>query len=165
MLQPAGGKARQIMVDLDLMALYARSVSPADVAAAVNQQSPILPAGTAKLGDREYSVRLNNSPDVAELLNDVPVRQQGSATVYLRDVAQVRDGGAVQMNIVRQDGRRGALVSILKTSAVSTLDIVNKVKRELRRMRIPAKPIMIPGRCRSAFRDDGDHHRSEATLA
>ncbi len=133
-LQPAGGKARQIMVDLDPKALYARSLSPADVATAINQQSPILPAGTAKLGDREYSVRLNNSPDVADLLNDVPVRQQGGATVYVRDVAQVRDGGAVQMNIVRQDGRRGALLSILKTGTASTLDIVEKVKRELPRI-------------------------------
>ena len=108
-LQPAGGKARQIMVDLDPKSLYARGVSPVDVSAAINAQSPILPAGTAKLGDREYSVRLNNSPDVVDLLNDIPVRQQEGATVYLRDVAQVRDGGAVQVNIVRQDGRRGAL--------------------------------------------------------
>jgi multidrug efflux pump subunit AcrB len=134
LLQPAGGKARQIMVDLDPKALYARGVSPADVSTALNAQSPMLPAGAAKLGDREYSVRLNNSPDVAELLNDIPVRQQGGATVYLRDVAQVRDGGAVQMNIVRQDGRRGALVSILKTGSASTLDIVERVKRELPRI-------------------------------
>ena len=133
-LMPAGGKARQVMVDLDPKALYARGVSPADVSSAINLQSPILPAGAAKLGDREYSVRLNNSPDVAELLNDIPVRQQGGATVYLRDVAQVRDGGAVQMNIVRQDGRRGSLISILKTGAASTLDIVEKVKRELPRI-------------------------------
>ncbi len=133
-LQPYGGKARQIMVDLDPLALYARGVSPADVVSAVNFQSPILPAGTAKMGDWEYSVRLNNSPAVVELFNDMPVRQQGGATVYLRDVAQVRDGGAVQMNIVRQDGRRGALVSILKTGTASTLDIVSKVKRELPRI-------------------------------
>ena len=133
-LQPAGGKARQIMVDLDPEALYARAVSPAEISAAINAQSPILPAGAAKLGDREYSVRLNNSPEVAELLNDIPIRQQGGATVYLRDVAQVRDGGAVQMNIVRQDGRRGALLSILKTGTASTLDIVEKVKRELPRI-------------------------------
>jgi multidrug efflux pump subunit AcrB len=133
-LQPAGGKARQVMVDLDPKALYARGVSPADVSAAINAQSPILPAGSAKLGEREYSVRLNNSPEVAEVLNEVPVRQQGGATVYLRDVAQVRDGGAVQTNIVRQDGRRGALLSILKTGTASTLDIVQKVKNELPRI-------------------------------
>jgi multidrug efflux pump subunit AcrB len=133
-LQPAGGKVRQIMVDLDPKALYARGVSPADVSVAINAQSPILPAGTAKLGNWEYSVRLNNSPDVAEFLNGIPVCQQGGATVYLRDVAQVRDGGAVQLNVVRQDGRRGALVSILKTGTASTLDIVQKVKRELPRI-------------------------------
>jgi len=133
-LMPAGGKARQIMVDLNPEALYARGVSPADVSLAINSQSPILPAGTAKLGDREYNVRLNNSPDVVELLNEVPVRQQGNATVFVRDVAQVRDGGAVQINVVRQDGRRGALVSILKTGKASTLDIVEKVKRELPRI-------------------------------
>jgi len=133
-LQPAGGKARQVMVDLDPKALYARGISPSDVSAAINAQSPILPAGAAKVGDREYSVRLNNSPEVVEALNEVPVRQQGGATVYLRDVAQVRDGGAVQTNVVRQDGRRGALVSILKTGTASTLDIVERVKKELPRI-------------------------------
>lgn len=134
LLQPAGGRARQIMVDLDPAALYALGLSPTDVSAAIAAQSPILPAGTAKIGDREYSVRLNNSPDAVALLNEVPVRQQGSATVRVRDVAQVRDGGAVQTNIVRQDGRRGALVSILKTGRASTLDIVNRVKQELPRI-------------------------------
>jgi len=133
-LQPAGGRARQIMVDLDPKALYARGVSPADVSAAINAQSPILPAGAAKVGHREYSVRLNNSPDAVEALNDAPVRQQGGATVFIRDVAQVRDGGAVQTNIVRQDGRRGALLSILKTGTASTLDIVARVKKELPRI-------------------------------
>ncbi len=133
-LQPAGGKARQIMVDLDPKALYSRGISPTDVSAAINVQSPILPAGTAKLGGREYSVRLNNSPRAVELLNDIPVRQEKEATVYLRDVAQVRDGGAVQVNVVRQDGRRGALLSIMKTGAASTLDIVDKVKQELPRI-------------------------------
>jgi multidrug efflux pump subunit AcrB len=133
-LMPAGGKARQVMVDLDPKALYARGLSPADVSAAINAGSPILPAGAAKIGDREYSVRLNNSPDVADMLNEVPVRQQGGATVYVRDVAQVRDGGAVQTNVVRQDGRRGALVSILKTGSASTLEIVERVKAELPRI-------------------------------
>jgi len=134
LLQPAGGRARQIMVDLDPKALYALGLSPTDVSAAIAAQSPILPAGTAKIGDREYSVRLNNSPEAVVLLNDVPVRQQGSATVRVRDVAEVRDGGAVQTNIVRQDGRRGALVSVLKTGRASTLDIVDRVKQELPRI-------------------------------
>jgi multidrug efflux pump subunit AcrB len=133
-MQPAGGKARQIMVDLDPRALYAQGLAPSDVSAAINAQSPILPAGTVKIGDREYNVRLNNSPDVVETLNDVPIRQQGGATVYIRDVAQVRDGGAVQTNVVRQDGRRGALISILKTGRASTLEIVARVKEELPRI-------------------------------
>jgi multidrug efflux pump subunit AcrB len=133
-LMPAGGKARQVMVDLDPKALYARGISPADVSLAINAQSPILPAGAAKVGNREFNVRLNNSPDVVEFLNDIPVLQQGGATVFLRDVAQVRDGGAVQMNVVRQDGRRGALLSILKTGTASTLDIVERVKEELPRI-------------------------------
>jgi multidrug efflux pump subunit AcrB len=134
LLQPAGGRARQIMVDLDPKALYALGLSPTDVSAAIAAQSPILPAGTAKIGDRAYSVRLNNSPEAVALLDDVPVRQQGSATVRVRDVAQVRDGGAVQTSIVRQDGRRGALVSIPKTGRASTLDIVSRVKQELPRI-------------------------------
>jgi multidrug efflux pump subunit AcrB len=133
-LQPVGGKARQIMVDLDPKALYARGLSPADVSAAINAQAPILPAGTAKIGEQEFNVRLNSSPAAAEALNDMPVRQQGHATIYIRDVAQVRDGGAVQANVVRQDGRRGALVSILKSGAASTLDSVDKVKKELPRI-------------------------------
>jgi multidrug efflux pump subunit AcrB len=133
-LQPYGGKARQIMVDLDPKALFAQGLAPSDVSAAVNAQVPILPAGTAKIGEREYSVRMNNSPDAIEVLNDMPIRQKGDATVYIRDVAQVRDGGAVQTNIVRQDGRRGALLSILKTGRASTLDIVDKVKKELPRI-------------------------------
>jgi multidrug efflux pump subunit AcrB len=133
-LQPAGGRARQIMVDLDTKALYAQGLAPSDVSAAINAQSPILPAGTVKIGEREYNVRLNSSPDVVETLNDVPIRQQGGATVYIRDVAQVRDGGAVQTNVVRQDGRRGALLSILKTGKASTLEIVDRVKKELPRI-------------------------------
>lgn len=134
LLQPAGGRARQVMVDLDPKALYALGLSPTDVSAAISAQSPILPAGTAKIGDREYSVRLNNAPDAVALLNEVPLRQQGAATIRVGDVAQVRDGGAVQTNIVRQDGRRGALVSILKTGRASTLEIVDRVKQELPRI-------------------------------
>ncbi len=133
-LMPAGGRARQIMVDLNPEALYARGLSPAEVSAAINAQSPIPPSGSVKIGAREYSVQLNNSPDIVEELNHLPVRQQGSATIYVRDVAQVRDGGAVQTNIVRVNGRRGALLSILKTGSATTLEIVQRVKRELPRI-------------------------------
>lgn len=134
LLQPAGGRARQIMVDLDPDALYARGLSPADVTAAINAQMPILPAGTIKMGDREYSVRLDASPTLVAALNDVPLVQRGANVVYVRDVAQVRDGGAVQTNVVRQDGTRGALVSVLKTGRASTLDIVSRVKQTLPRI-------------------------------
>lgn len=133
-LQPAGGRARQILVDLDPDALFSLGLSPADVSAAVTAQSPILPAGTIKTGDRELSVRLNTSPTVVTALNDLPVTQRGTNVIYVRDVAQVRDGGAVQSNVVRQDGRRGAQVGILKTGHASTLDIVARVKETLPRI-------------------------------
>lgn len=133
-LQPAGGRARQILVDLDPGALFTRGLGPADVSAAINTQSPILPAGTIKTGDREVTVRLNTSPAVVSALNDLPIAQRGDDVVFVRDVAQVRDGGAVQTNVVRQDGRRGAQVGILKTGHASTLDIVARVKQTLPRI-------------------------------
>jgi CzcA family heavy metal efflux pump len=130
-LMPAGGKPRQVMVDLNPRALFAQGLSPADISAAINSQNLILPAGTAKIGEREYNVRINSSPEVVEALNNIPVKYDPGAPVLLRDVAQVRDGAAVQTNIVRQDGRRGALLSILKSGNASTLDIVARVKKEL----------------------------------
>ena len=131
---PYGGKPRQIMVDLDPQALYANQLSATDVANAINAQNLLLPAGTARIGDREYNVRLNSSPEVAEALNDMPVKQVGRTTVYVRDVAHVRDGYAIQNNIVRQDGRRSTLITILKSGGASTLDIVRKVKETLPRI-------------------------------
>lgn len=133
-LMPAGGKARQIMVDLDPAALLARGLGPSEIAAAINAQSPILPSGQVKIGPREYTVRLNSSPEVVEELNAIPVAQREGAPIFLRDVAQVRDGGAVQANVVRLNGSRGALLSVLKTGSASTLDIVSKVKQELPRI-------------------------------
>jgi CzcA family heavy metal efflux pump len=131
---PYGGKPRQIMVDLDPEALYANRLSATDVANAINAQNLLLPAGTARIGDREYNVRLNSSPEVVDALNDMPVKQVGSTTVYVRDVAHVRDGYAIQNNIVRQDGRRSTLITILKSGGASTLDIVRKVKETLPRI-------------------------------
>jgi len=131
---PYGGKPRQIMVDIDGPALYAKGLSATDVSLALNAQNLILPAGTAKLGTREYNVRLNSSPDTVAALNDLPIKQVGNATVYLRDVAQVRDGSQVQTNIVRQDGRRSALLTVLKSGGASTLDIVSRVKQALPRI-------------------------------
>src|SRR6266853_1775949 len=125
---PYGGKPRQVMVDLDPQALLAKSISAADVSAAVNIQNLTLPSGSVKLGPREYRVSLNSSPDAVAALNELPVKVVNGATVYVRDVAHVRDGFAVQTNIVRQDGQRGALVTILKSGGASTLDIVDQVK-------------------------------------
>ena len=131
---PYGGKPRQIMVDLDPKALYANHLSATDVSNAINAQNLLLPAGFARIGDREYNVRLNSSPELVEALNDMPVKQEQGATVYIRDVAQVRDGYAVQNNIVRQDGRRSTLITVLKTGGASTLEIVRKVKETLPRI-------------------------------
>ncbi len=131
---PYGGKARQIMVDLDPDALYAKHLSATDVSNALNLQNLILPAGTAKVGDREYLVRVNSSPELSTALNDLPVKTTNGATVYIRDIAQVRDGFAVQSNIVRENGARAALLTVLKTGGASTLDIVNNVKKALPRI-------------------------------
>jgi CzcA family heavy metal efflux pump len=125
---PYGGKVKVISVDLDTNALQARGLSPADVVNAVNTQNLILPSGTAKLGGTEYTVRMNGSPEAIAGLNDLPVRTADGTTVYIRDVATVRDGFQPQTNIVRQDGARGVLLSILKNGGASTLDIVNNLK-------------------------------------
>ena len=125
---PYGGKNRLISVDLDTAALQARGLSSADVVNAVNLQNLILPSGTAKFGLTEYTVRMNGSPDAIAGLGDLPVRTAGGATTYLRDVAQVRDGFAPQTNIVRQDGARGVLLSVLKNGGASTLDIVANLR-------------------------------------
>jgi multidrug efflux pump subunit AcrB len=123
-----GGKPRNIMVDLDPRAMDAYNVSAADVSNAINAQNLTLPAGTAKMGDREYNIRLNSSPDTVALLNDLPIKQVNGAMVYIRDVAQVRDGAAVQINMVRKDGRRAALLTVLKSGSASTLDVVQRVR-------------------------------------
>jgi multidrug efflux pump subunit AcrB len=128
---PYGGKQRQIMVDLDPEKLYAYNVSPSDVSDAVNAQNLILPAGTAKIGTQEYQVRLNSSPEVVETLNDLPVKTVNGTTVYIRDIAHVRDGFSVQTNVVHADGKRGILLSILKSGSASTLDVVSSVRAAL----------------------------------
>jgi multidrug efflux pump subunit AcrB len=135
---PYGGKPRQVMVDLDPQALLAKSISAADVSAAVNLQNLTLPSGTVKLGPREYRVSLNSSPDAVAALNDLPVKVVNGATVYLRDVAHVRDGFAVQTNIVRQDGRRSALLTVIKKGGASTLTIVKQLKELLPSIRASA---------------------------
>ena len=128
---PYGGKNRLISVDLDTQALQARGLSPADVVNAVNTQNLILPSGTAKFGATEYNVRMNGSPDAIAGLNDLPIRTVNGATTYLRDVAYVRDGFSPQTNVVRQDGVRGVLLSVLKNGGASTLDIVSNIRAML----------------------------------
>ncbi len=125
---PYGGKQRQVMIDLNPALMQSKGVSPADVVNAFNQQNLIIPAGTAKIGQFEYDVDLNASPQQVEEMNDLPVKQVGGSTIYIRDVAHVRDGFAPQTNIVRLNGQRGALVSILKSGHGSTLDIVSNAR-------------------------------------
>lgn len=125
---PYGGKNRLISVDLDSQAMQARGLSPADVVNAVNAQNLILPSGTVKFGATEYSVKMNGSPEEIAGLNDLPVRTANGATIYLRDVANVRDGFSPQTNVVRQDGVRGVLLSVLKNGGASTLDIVSNLR-------------------------------------
>ena len=128
---PYGGKQRQIMVDLDPEKLYAFNLSAADVSNAVNAQNLILPAGSAKIGKQEYPVRLNSSPEVAQELNDLPIKTVNGTTVYIRDVAHVRDGFSVQTNMVHSDGKKGVLISIMKSGSASTLDVVDNVRKAL----------------------------------
>ena len=125
---PYGGKIRQIQVDLDLPKLQAYGLSPNDIVNAVNAQNIILPTGTIKLGPTEYNVEMNGTPQTIAELNDLPVKTVNGSTLYMRDVAHIRDGFAPQTNIVRQDGNRGALMSIYKNGNASTLQIVSGVK-------------------------------------
>src|SRR5881296_1074279 len=138
---PYGGKSRQVMVDIDPQKLFGKGLSPSDVSNAINAQNVILPAGTQKIGDREYNVRLNSSPELLQALNDLPIKQVNNAMVYIRDVANVRDGAGVQTNIVRQNGARGVYLTLLKTGHASTLAVVNQVKALLARI----KPSLAPG--------------------
>ncbi|BAN25200.1 efflux RND transporter permease subunit [Caballeronia insecticola] len=137
---PYGGKTRLVSVDLDTRALLAKGLTPTDVVQAVNAQNLILPTGTAKIGPKEYTINMNGSPTTVAGLNDIPVRTINGATTYLREVAHVRDGFSPQTNIVRQDGRRGVLISILKNGNSSTLSIVNTLKDLLPQARASLPP-------------------------
>src|SRR4051812_49109263 len=131
---PFGGKQRSVMVDLNLDELYAKQLSPIDVSNALNDQNLILPAGTAKLAQTEYRVRVNSSPTVLNELNNLPIKTVNGATVYMKDVAQIHDGFSVQNNIVRTNGSRGVLITITRNGQASTLSIVNAVKAALPRI-------------------------------
>lgn len=137
---PFGGKQRQIMVDLDPDQLYAKHLSPADVSTAMGAQSLILPAGTARIGNFEYQVRINSSPTTVEGLNNLPIRSSNGAIVYIKDVAQVRDGYTIQTNIVRTNGSRSSLLTVLRNGKASTLDIVQSVKNALPRIQSTLPP-------------------------
>src|SRR6267143_6001169 len=137
---PAGGKYRQIMVDIDPDKLLSRGLTPLDIVNAVNTQNLTLPSGTAKIGDTQYTVRTNATPASINDLNMMPVKFANGATIFLKDVAQVRDGSLVQQNIVREDGHRSVLLSVIKNGNASTLAVVGGVKRvlEATRAALPA---------------------------
>ena len=135
-----GGVPRLVNVDIDPQALYAKGLSPGDVSRAINAQNVILPAGTAKMGGTEFYVRMNSSTDSVRQLGDLPIKQVNGATVYVRDVAQVREGSGIQTNIVRQNGKRGTYISMLKNGKVSTLAIVDQVKAMLPQLRAGLPP-------------------------
>src|SRR5579871_2007149 len=128
---PYGGRFRSVMVDLIPEQLFAKQLSPADVSVALGNQNLILPAGTAKIGDKDYQIKLNSSPRILDAMNNLPIKVVNGATVYLRDVAQVRDGYSVQTSIVRANGSRGALLTVLRSGKASTLEVVNNVKKYL----------------------------------
>ncbi len=137
---PYGGKQRQVMVDLQPSLLQSKGLSPADIVNAINTQNLILPTGTSKIGQFEYDVALNASPETIQELNDLPVKAVGNSTIYVHDVAHVRDGFSPQTNIVRRNGQRSALLSILKIGNTSTLDIVKEVRGMLPRIAATLPP-------------------------
>jgi multidrug efflux pump subunit AcrB len=125
---PYGGEPRQIMVDLDLHALQSYGLTPADVTNAITAQNVTVPSGLAKFGTKQYVIRLNSTPEAISTLNEVPVKVVNGSPILIRDVAYVRDGGPPQQNIVRQNGVRGVLLTVLKNGNASTLSVVNTVK-------------------------------------
>ncbi len=130
---PYGGKQRQVQVDLDIAALQAKGLSPNDVVSAIGSQNLILPSGTVKIGAFENDVELNSSPRTVKELNDLPIKTVGTNTIYIRDVAHVRDGSPPQTNIVHVDGQRAALMTVLKSGNASTLDVIAKIKEAMPR--------------------------------
>src|SRR5712671_4493190 len=135
---PSGGKYRQIMVDIDPAKLVARGLTPLDVVNAVNAQNLTLPSGTAKIGDTQYAVLTNATPTSIDDLNDIPIKVVNGATVFVKDVGQVHDGWLVQQNVVRQNGRRSVLLSVIKNGNASTLTVVNAVHKALQTARAAA---------------------------
>jgi multidrug efflux pump subunit AcrB len=139
---PAGGKYRQIMVDIDPLKLQAKGLTPLDVVNAVNAQNLTIPSGLAKIGDTQFTVRTNSLPTSIDDLNNIPIKFVNGATVFVKDIGQVHDGWAVQQNIVRTDGHRSVLLSVIKNGNASTLAVVNGVKQALNVARAAAPPGM-----------------------
>ncbi len=139
---PYGGKPRQVMVDINVPALQAYGLSAVDVSNAISAQNLILPSGTAKMGEREYNVRLNSSPDAVAELNNLPIKEVNGAMVYIRNVAQVHDGFATQTNIVTQNGTRAALLTVLKSGDASTLSVVDRIKAVLPKIKATLPPTL-----------------------
>jgi multidrug efflux pump subunit AcrB len=137
---PDGGKYRQIMVDIDPVKLQARGLTPADIVNAVNAQNLTLPSGLAKIGNTQYTVRTNAMPTTIADLNNIPIKYTNGPTVFLKDVGQVHDGWAVQQNVVREDGRRSVLLSVIKNGNASTVAVVNGVRKVLEIARQAAPP-------------------------
>jgi multidrug efflux pump subunit AcrB len=135
---PAGGKYRQIMVDIDPTKLVAKGLTPLDVVNAVNAQNLTLPSGTAKIGTTQYAVLTNATPSTIADLNDIPIKVVNGATVFVKDVGQIHDGWLVQQNVVRKDGQRSVLLSIIKNGNASTLRVVNAVRDALKTIRAAA---------------------------
>ena len=139
---PYGGKQAQIQVDLDPHALQAKGLLPTDVVNAIAAQNLILPGGTSKIGGFEYDVRMHGSPDTVEELNDLPVKASADVPIYIRDVAHVRNGYPPQTNIVRVNGQRAAMLTVMKSGSASTLDIIDRVKEALPRIAAGLPPAL-----------------------
>ena len=150
---PYGGKQRQIMINSNPRLLLSKGLSPSDVLNAVAAQSLVLPSGTAKIGEMEYDARLNGAPRTVAELNDMPLKIVGNSTIYMRDVATVSDGFTPQTNVVRQDGQRGVLLSILKAGNASTIDVVAGIRASLERVAqtVPPELKIVPLADQSIF--------------
>ncbi len=165
---PYGGKQRQVQVDLDTAALQSKGLSPLDVVNAISVQNLILPSGTSKIGTFEYDVEINGSPKTVAELNDMPIKTVGTNTIYVHDVANVRDGFPPQTNIVHVNGRRASLLTVLKTGNASTLNVVSGIKAMLPQIAagLPPELEILPLADQSLFvRASIDGVVKEATIA
>jgi CzcA family heavy metal efflux pump len=150
---PYGGKQRQITINMDQNAMQSKGIAPGDILNAVSLQNVVMPSGTVKIGESEYDVRTNGTPRTVDQIGNLPIKQTPGTTIYLHDLSSVSDGFQVQTNIVRQDGRRGVLVTVLKSGNASTLDVVKGVRQMLPRVASIAPPNlrMVPLADQSIF--------------